>query len=315
MRADRLVATLLVLQSKGRVTAAELASELEISVKTARRDLEALSMAGVPVYPQRGRGGGWQLVGGARTDLTGLTASEVQALFLTVGTSTMASPELKAAVRKLVQALPETFRSDATTLTDAVVVDATRWGRRGVSDQPTFLEPLQEAIVRGRQIQLGYATPGKTASRRVAHPLGLVTKAGVWYLVADTERGQRVFRVSRVTSVKLLDEALVKPVDFDLGAAWNDITVALATSPRLIEVDARATAWALGPLRFLFGERLVVGVEQPDGRFAVTLSGNDVASVGGQIAAVGNAVEVLSPESVRTKLAEIGAELTALYAA
>ena len=106
MRADRLVATVLLMQSRGRVTAAELAAELGVSVATARRDLEALSGAGVPVYPQQGRGGGWQLVGGARTDLSGLTAAEAQALFLLAGPAASIAPEVKSALRKLVRALP-----------------------------------------------------------------------------------------------------------------------------------------------------------------------------------------------------------------
>src|SRR5688572_33265238 len=109
MRADRLVATLLTLQARGRVTAAQLAEELETSVATARRDLEALSAAGIPVYPQAGRGGGWQLVGGARTDLSGLTSSEARALFLLVGPAAAVAPEAKSALRKLVSALPSTF--------------------------------------------------------------------------------------------------------------------------------------------------------------------------------------------------------------
>src|SRR4051794_17582454 len=132
MRADRLVATLLVLQSKGRVTAAELAEELEVSVKTARRDLEALAMAGIPVYSQAGKGGGWSLLGGARTDLSGLTADEARTLFLVAGPSSTVAPEAKAALRKLVQALPATFRADAEAAASAVVLDAARWGENAV---------------------------------------------------------------------------------------------------------------------------------------------------------------------------------------
>src|SRR5829696_6808976 len=116
MRADRLVAALLHIQARGRVTAAELAGELEVSVATARRDLEALSAAGIPVYPQAGRGGGWSLVGGARTDLSGLSASEAQALFLLLGPATarVAGPvAARSALRKLLRALPQTFRADA----------------------------------------------------------------------------------------------------------------------------------------------------------------------------------------------------------
>jgi predicted DNA-binding transcriptional regulator YafY len=123
MRADRLVATLLLMQARGRVTAAELAGELEVSVATARRDLEALSAAGVPVYPQPGRGGGWSLLGGARTDLTGLTAAEAQALFALAGPGAAIVPEVRSALRKLVQALPGTFRADAEAAAEAVVID------------------------------------------------------------------------------------------------------------------------------------------------------------------------------------------------
>src|SRR5580700_3500913 len=112
MRADRLVATLLVLQARGRITAQELAQELEVSVRTARRDLEGLAQSGVPVYSQPGRGGGWTLIGGAKTDLSGLTEAEARTLFLVAGPSA-ATPEVKAALRKLMQALPSTFRSDA----------------------------------------------------------------------------------------------------------------------------------------------------------------------------------------------------------
>src|SRR5262252_9297937 len=113
------------MQSRGRVTAAELAAELEVSVATARRDLEALSSAGIPVYPQPGRGGGWALVGGARTDLSGLTASEARALFLLAGPGASVAPEAKAALRKLVGALPETFRAGAQAAASAVMLDAT----------------------------------------------------------------------------------------------------------------------------------------------------------------------------------------------
>jgi hypothetical protein len=121
------IATLLFLQARGRVTAAELAGELEVSVATARRDLEALSAAGIPVYPQSGRGGGWSLVGGARTDLSGLSATEAQALFLLVGPAAAVSDEAKAALRKLVQALPKTFRADAEAAASATMTDPTRW--------------------------------------------------------------------------------------------------------------------------------------------------------------------------------------------
>ena len=123
VRADRLVAILLLLQQREQVTASEVALELEVSERTARRDLEALAMAGVPVYSMQGRGGGWRLLGGARTDLSGLTASEARALFLVAGPASTATPAVKAALRKLVRALPEPFREQAEAAATSVVVD------------------------------------------------------------------------------------------------------------------------------------------------------------------------------------------------
>src|SRR5215468_10567529 len=144
MRADRLVAALLLMQSKGRVTAAELAFELEVSVATARRDLEALSAAGVPVYPQVGRGGGWSLLGGARTDLSGLSAPEARALFLLVGPAAAVSDDARQALRKLVRALPSTFREDAEAAAVATAVDPAPWGASG-RPRPAEIERLQAA--------------------------------------------------------------------------------------------------------------------------------------------------------------------------
>src|SRR5438477_6446400 len=158
MRADRLVAALLLMQSRGRVTATELATELEVSVATARRDLEALSAAGIPVYPQPGRGGGWSLVGGARTDLTGLSATEAQALFLLLGPAVTTSPavttpDARAALRKLIGALPRTFRADAEAAANATMIDPTRWGERD-RHRPPLVDQLQAAVVRRRKVRL-----------------------------------------------------------------------------------------------------------------------------------------------------------------
>src|ERR1700712_2329718 len=172
MRADRLVATLLFLQSRGQVTAGQVAAELEVSIRTARRDLEALSMAGIPAYSQVGRGGGWSLVGGARTDLSGLTAAEARTLFLVAGPSSAVTPEAKAALRKLVQALPETFRAEAEKAAAAIVLDPARGGATA-PPPPPHLEALQQAVVKGVQVRLGYSDRSRSISERVVHPLGL----------------------------------------------------------------------------------------------------------------------------------------------
>jgi predicted DNA-binding transcriptional regulator YafY len=307
MRADRLVAALLVLQARGRVTAEELAEELEVSTRTARRDLEALAMAGIPVYSQPGRGGGWTLLGGSRTDLSGLTAAEARTLFLVAGPST-ATPEVKAALRKLVQALPSTFRSDAEAAASAVVLDPTSWDRTA-PPPPPFLEALQGAVIDGVQVQLGYHRRDGEGSVRRVHPLGLVVKNQVWYLVAQTDAGQRTFRVSRVRSVERTDDPVRRPEGFDLAAAWRDILVNLDSTRAPATVHVRTDAATADILRLMFGTLATEGPVGADGRLEVELRGRSAELVARQIAGLAERIEVRSPDEVRRHLAEIGHEL------
>ena len=314
MRADRLVATLLLLQARGRVTASEVAAELEVSVKTARRDLEALSMAGIPVYSQAGRGGGWELLGGARTDLSGLTATEARTLFLLAGPSSSVTPEAKAALRKLVQALPETFRAEAEKAASAIVLDPAGWGGRRPSTPP-HLEALQEAVIAGVQVRLSYTDAGGSSTERIVHPLGLVAKGSTWYLVADTAAGRRTFRVWRVQAVELTDEPAVRPPDFDLHRAWEEIVATLDEGRGLRHVPALADPQYVRWLRVQFGTRLTVGPEEEDGRLHVDIGfppGHDDPAR--ELCAYAEGLEVLGPPEVRTRLATIGSTLVTRYA-
>jgi predicted DNA-binding transcriptional regulator YafY len=319
MRADRLVATLLLLQSKGRVTAGEVAEELEVSERTARRDLEALSMAGIPVYSQAGRGGGWSLLGGSRTDLSGLTAAEARTLFLVAGPSSAATPEAKSALRKLVQALPETFRADAEAAASAVVLDPSTWGGRPVRPPP-FLDELQRAVVDGVQVELGYADRDGNESQRTVSPLGLVQKGSTWYLVAGTDRGSRTFRVWRVRSVERTDRPVVRPDGFDLAEAWAEVVDAMDKRRLAVAVRARSTAAMVPSLRMHWGTALEVpddldlATADPEAPVEVTISGSSWEVVVDQMAGYGNAVEVLDPPEARARLAATGADLVALYA-
>lgn len=314
MRADRLVAVLLLLQARTQVTAAEVAEELEVSERTARRDLEALSIAGIPVYSRQGRNGGWQLVGGAKTDLSGLTAAEARALFLVAGTA-MSTPEVKAALRKLVRALPEPFRIDAEAASNAVVVDPTAWGRSQPSKPtPVHLDPLQLAVINGEQVTLGYVAPNKPASTRVVHPLGLASKGPSWYLVADTDAGMRTFRVDRVTAVEPTGDAVVRPEGFDLADAWKLITESVDERWGMgLEARGAAIPEMVQILRMVFGTRVRIGPTRPDGRVDVEIGGPDVRALAGELAGFGAGLEVLEPPEIRDVLAQIGEELTALY--
>ncbi len=308
MRADRLVATLLVLQSKGRVTAAELASELEVSVKTARRDLEALAIAGIPVYSQPGKGGGWSLLGGARTDLSGLTADEARTLFLIAGPSSTATPDAKAALRKLVQALPETFRADAEAAAAAVVLDPAGWGGTA-RPRPAHLDALQRAVVDGVQVRLAYADRARSETERVVHPLGLVEKDSTWYLVADTDNGMRTFRVNRVRGATPTGEPVVRPPGFDLATTWESVVATMEerrTSQRAVVV---VTPPAHHGLRAQFGPRTTVLRTLDDGRVEVEIGATSTAMLAEQLAGWGAMIDVVEPAEVRTELARIGREL------
>jgi predicted DNA-binding transcriptional regulator YafY len=314
VRADRLVATLLVLQARGRVTAAQLAEELEISERTARRDLDALAMAGVPVYSRPGRGGGWELVGGARTDLTGLTAAEARALFLVTGPSASVTPEVRAALRKLVQALPETFRADAEAAASAVMRDPTMWDRTQ-APRPPHLDAIEQAVIDGVQVRLGYADRDGNPTERTVHPLGLVVKGTVWYLVADTDDGMRTFRVGRVRSVAASADAVVRPEGFDLAATWEatlaDLDERRHTHRAVVRVEPHAVRWLVG----VFGTRADVGEAAPDGQVRVEVAGQSAEQLAMELARFGDHVEVIEPDEVRRHLAELGASLARRYGA
>jgi predicted DNA-binding transcriptional regulator YafY len=304
----------MLMQTRGRVTAAEVAAELEISERTARRDLDALAMAGLPVYSQPGRNGGWELLGGARTDLSGLTAAEARALFLVAGPSP-ASPELKAALRKLVRALPEPFRADAQAASTAVVVDPNDWGRAtAVRPPPAHLDALQRAVIEGEQVEIGYLARDRAPSTRVAHPLGLAAKGSVWYLVADTDAGLRTFRVDRVTAVRATGKRAVRPEGFDLTEAWKLITAEVDQLRAPVRAQATADPGAVQLLRWVFDTLVRVGPIRPDGRVDVEIAGPTIGALAGQLAGFGAHVEVLDPAELRAELATIGRELIGLYA-
>ena len=304
----------MLLQTRGRVTAAEVAAELEISERTARRDLDALAMAGLPVYSQQGRNGGWELLGGARTDLSGLTAAEARALFLVAGPSP-ASPELKTALRKLVRALPEPFRADAEAASAAVVVDPNEWGRaKAVRPAPAHLDALQHAVIEGEQVEIGYLARDRASSTRVVHPLGLAAKGSVWYLVADTDAGLRTFRVDRVTAARSTGEPAVRPDGFDLAQAWKLITAEVDQLRAPVRAEAAADPAIVQLLRWVFDTLVRVGPVRPDGRIDVQIGGPNIGALAGQLAGFGTDVEVFEPAELRVELARIGRELVALYA-
>jgi predicted DNA-binding transcriptional regulator YafY len=223
MRAGRLLSILLLLQANGRLTAAGLARRLEVSERTVHRDMEALAEAGVPVYAQRGTGGGWLLAEEYRTRLPGLSEAEIQALFLSTPAELLADLGLReaadAALLKLLAALPATYRREAEAAGRRIHVDLAGWRR------PREIVPclplLQEAVWRGQRLRLSYRRGDGEQRERVVDPLGLVAKGNSWYLVAAVDGDPRTYRVARVAAAELLQEPCVRPPGFDLAAYWE----------------------------------------------------------------------------------------------
>ena len=315
MRADRLVSLLLLLQRRQRVTAAQAAAELEVSERTARRDLEALSAAGIPVYSERGRGGGWRLLGGGRTDLSGLNAAEARALFLIAGPSAAATPELRSALRKLVRALPGPLQNAAEASARSVLLDPGEWGQTRHLSRPDYLEVLQAAVVDAKQVRLGYRDRAGKSTFRIVHPLGTVQKGTTWYLVADTDEGLRTFRIGRVQSVEPTDDEVVRPEGFDLADTWKDIVLGVDELRSPVTVELCADPGLLDVLSWMFENRVVVGGAGPDGRIALTVRGPQIEILVAQLAGFGERVEVVSPPEARRRLRRLATELDRLYEA
>ena len=254
-------------------------------------------------------------LGGARTDLTGLTSAEARALFLVAGPASTATPEVKAALRKLVRALPETFRSAAEAASTAILSDPTAWGRPGTArPTPTHLDELQRAVIEGERLELGYVARDRTATTRVVHPLGLASKAGTWYLVADTDAGLRTFRVDRVQSVVATGEPAVRPKDFDLAAAWQLVNDRVSERYAQVVATGWAVPWAVYAMRRQLGDRLRIGPSGADGRVQIELSGPHEHALASELAGLAGAVEILEPAMLRAALRDIGHALATTYA-
>lgn len=319
MRASRLVNLLLLLQSRGGMTAAELARELEVSVRTVHRDVEELSAAGVPIYADRGPHGGIRLVDGYRTRLTGMTADEAEALFLSglpgpaaqLGLGTVVA----AAQLKVMAALPPELRSRAPRLVQRFHLDAAGWFQPN-EDVP-HLATLASAVWEGRQVRIDYDRVDGVVPRQVG-PLGLVLKGGVWYVVATVEGQLRTYRASRVVAATLLDAPVERPEDFDLAAFWVESSAAYEREQPSIVVDVRVREDQAWRVNQVFGRGTVARgerVEEADQpgtiRLRLRLGYPDEAP--GLLLAVGHHLEVIGPPEVRDKVAMLAGRIVERY--
>jgi predicted DNA-binding transcriptional regulator YafY len=320
MRSDRLLSLLLLLQGHGRLPARELAARLEVSERTIHRDVEALSGAGVPVYAERGRRGGVALLPGYRTDVSGLTGPEAQALFIFAGRGTLADlgleRDLRGALRKLMAALPVPQRPGAIQAQERVLVEPRGWMRR--AEELPHLATVQQAVWNDRRLRIGYQRAGVTeVSTLTLDPYGLVSKAGTWYLVGAPDNAEaRLYRVSRMTAAEVLDEPATRPPGLDLEAMWEELRRGVEERGAAYPVRLRVRAERAEMLLRLAASQVMA----PPRRHALSAGWETVeldfvaaGAARGTLLSFAADVEVLEPGELRAALGEAGAALAELY--
>lgn len=321
MRADRLLSMLMILQARGRVTAEALADELEVSVRTIYRDLDALSAAGVPVYAERGPGGGCALLDSYRTTLTGLTDAEVQALFVMSLPAALVQlglgPEIKAAMLKLSAALPAGRRQDEAWVRQRIHLD---WSGDARGHEPVpHLPLLKQAVWEDRRVRLVHrlsSGPGMVSLERLVDPLGLVTLAGDWHLVCRAGGRLRVYRVAGLLETTMTGEVFERPAGFDLAAFWAEWRAERRGSHGRYAATVRVLPHAVPWLPLMFGAAVQDQLETAagdGGSIVLTLSYDGLESARGHLLGLGAAVEVLEPLPLRLSLADYAAQVAALY--
>lgn len=322
MRASRLISLVLLLQARESMTAAELARELEVSERTIYRDVLALSAAGVPVYADRGRAGGYRLLGGYRTRLTGLTRDEAEALFLAglpgpAGDMGLADAVASAEL-KVLAALPPSLRDAPARAGQRFHLDVPGWFRE--VGPPPWLAELAGAVWRDRTVRMRYRRGDREVTRELA-PYGLVLKSGTWYLVGRVGEGYRTYRVDRVAGVEVGEDTFDRDDGFDLAAYWRGQAGEFLRSMLRARVTLRLSAAGLRRLRHLVDapfvyDEAVAAADGPDaqGRVVLRLPVESVEVAYAQLLTLGPEVEVLDPPELRELMASAAARTAALYA-
>ncbi|MDC0720444.1 helix-turn-helix transcriptional regulator [Nannocystis bainbridge] len=321
MRASRLLSILLLLQTRGRMTAEALAAEFEVSVRTIYRDIDQLSAAGVPVHADRGRAGGFQLLDGYRTRLTGLTDGEAETLFL----GGLAGPaaqmgfaeSLTTMQLKLLAALPPERQAAAERLAGRFHLDPVGWYQH--TDGAERLPAIAQAIWNERRIAVAYES-WKGPVERELEPLGLILKGGAWYLAARPRaaNGVRTYRVANIRELAVHDERFERPADFDLAAWWAETSQRFERDLFTGEARLRLTHEGLKRLSSLGAEqaRIASGVAcVADGHAEVTVPIESIAHAARDLLRLGAEAEVLDPPELRRALADTAARMATLYRA
>ncbi len=318
MRADRLITLLLLLQTRGRMSASALARELEVSERTIYRDIEALSASGVPVYGEAGRDGGYRLVDSYRTSLTGLTEPEVRALFMLRIPDALAQlgvgDEWRTAMLKLAAALPASRREDEEKARQRFYLDSTPW--EAATTAVPHLQVVHQAVWQTQKLRLTYALPFHALTvHHLVEPYGLVAKSGDWYLVYYRDRF-RVQSVAGLHAAEMTDEAFTRLPDFDLVEFWRTWCQQQAAHRSGYRVEVRVAAQLLPEITRHYA------ADEPapdpprasaDGWVRLTLHFESLEAARARLLPAGQAIEVLEPLALRASLADYARQILRLY--
>jgi predicted DNA-binding transcriptional regulator YafY len=316
MLASRLLSILMLLQTRGRMSASELARAFEVSVRTIHRDIDELSAAGIPVYADRGRNGGFQLLDGYRTKLTGLTRPEAEVLFLSGLPGPAAqlglSDLLSAARLKLLAALPPTMQPDAERIAARFHLDPVGWFR-GHDPLPS-LRTVAEAVWSERHLKLRYPMAGRPEARaRKLGPLGLVLKGGAWYLVAQSSKGIATYRVANIVDAEITDEPFARPKKFDLAAHWEQASRLYETGVYRARAEVRLSPQGMAMIEVLgpYVAEAAANSRRRDRRgwTRCTLPIESISHGVREFMRLGDEVEVLGPPVLRQSIAEVSAAM------
>jgi len=320
MRADRLIKLLIILQTRGRTTARQLARELEVSERTIYRDALVLSASGIPIYSETGCNGGFELVDRYRTNLTGLTEKEARALFMLSIPSPLTDlgvgKDLNAALLKLSAALPDSRRSDGERARQRIYIDSSGWR---LNDEPApYLQTIHQALWEDRTMLVSYQPIFPILMQHKIEPLGLVAKAGVWHLVYRRQGRVRVIRLSELHSVQLCHESFTRPVDFELALFWEGWCAQVEALSGQFKTRVRVERRFIPELARTFGENILHQVETNSRgedpiwiELELAFESFEVARQ--RFLGLGGAVEVLTPIPLRASVMDFAEQIVELY--
>jgi len=303
MRADRLLSILLYLQNYGKMTSGELAEKLEVSERTIIRDMEALSLSGVPVYAERGSRGGWRLADGYRTNLTGMKAGELISLIISNQPVLLQDlgirEQYEAALQKLLAASPSAIRENIEFFRQKIHIDGAGWHE--AAETFPYLATVQEAVWAERKLRIHYRRGQETVIRTVC-PLGLVAKRSVWYFIAECEGDIRTYRISRIVHAEMLEESFPRPEDFNLAQYWEQSSRQfkqhLPSYPAVVRMDETLLS-RMQRERFV---RVLHAETEAAGTVKAAIDFETLEHACETVLRFGSSVEVVSPPELQAKV-------------